>query len=188
MIEKILSIPTLNKATIHIQKLRKEDFQKINGLNDNLKSLKINWNGNENKCILKNLQNKFPFLSKIEVVYENLNIYKDFKIILNENQNCKINQIHIDAGITGVINLNIHSYEKMESIDICLNADYDIENIKLALPMLNDNCDKIFENLKYFRFALSVRDSFDVTLIKNLYNNLDKMPNIQVIIITVIQS
>ena len=45
-------------------------------------------------------------------------------------------------------------------------------------PIFNDKCNVIFKSLKYFQF---IQDSYamDFNVLKNLYQNLDYMPNLK---------
>ena len=107
------------------------------------------------------------------------------KIIIEENENSKINNIklslHAKDGIT--IELNCMPYNILKSFD--LYTDYiDIDNF----PFFKSKCNIIFNCLESFHFSLNdlnwlreekkTKKEKKKELIENLYKNIDKMPNL----------
>ena len=102
------------------------------------------------------------------------------KIIIEENENSKINNIklslHAIDGIT--IELNCMPYNKLKSF--YLYTDYiEIDNF----PFFKSKCNIIFNCLESFHLSLidwdvELREKKKEELIENLYKNIDKMPNL----------
>ena len=102
------------------------------------------------------------------------------KIIIEENENSKINNIkfnlHPKYGIT--IKLNCLPYNILKSFD--LYTDYiEIDNF----PFFKSKCNIIFNCLESFHLSLidwdvELREKKKEELIENLYKNIDKMPNL----------
>ena len=127
-------------------------------------------------CILYDIQNKFPNLSKCSFfsLQNEKNYLKSFE--LKENPNCKINKIIIDIDSTKTKDIKMYCqpYEYLEEITIY----YSKTDNKNFLPLLNDKCDRVFNSLKYF-FLDSKDYLIGGTLFDTIYNNLDKMPNLK---------
>jgi len=139
---------------------------------------------------LNDLINFFPNLLDLNVEYLKCYGWYTFgdkpniepkKIIIEENENSKINNIKLslyaENGIT--IELNCMLYNKLKSFD--LYTDYiEIDNF----PFFKSECNNIFNYLESFHFSLNDQDGVlrekieKEKLIKNLYKNIDKMPNL----------
>jgi hypothetical protein len=169
-----------------------------------VKKLKLNIRD----CLnLNDLINFFPNLVDLNVEY--LKCYGWYtcggepmiepkKIIIEENENSKINNINLslyaEDGIT--IELNCMPYNKLKSFD--LYTDYiEIDNFPFfkskcniifncleSFPFFKSKCNIIFNCLESFHFSLNDQDGVLIEkikkeeLIKNLYKNIDKMPNL----------
>ena len=100
------------------------------------------------------------------------------KLIITENQNSKIKNIKVVliGDDPRTIKINCLPYNKIESFDLYV----DVINID-SIPLFESKCDIIFNSLKIFRFTLDYpRFPFIEASrsIINLYNNIDKMPNL----------
>ena len=62
MIEKVMSINTLQTLKLYLKVIDFSDISNIKGKNTSLKNLYIEWY-NEKDCLLKNIHIKFPNLS-----------------------------------------------------------------------------------------------------------------------------
>ena len=107
---------------------------------------------------------------------------KENEIQIIENPLSKISNIKI-ALITEGVNKDIlkfdcQPYDKIKSFDLYIES-INIDNI----PFFKNCCDIIFDSLRTFKFVLHF-DSEKIfkrvyELIKNLYNNIDKIPNLK---------
>ena len=52
-------------------------------------------------------------------------------------------------------------------------------NFNDVFPVLSNNCNLIFKSLKYLKFNFEICFEVDINNVKNLYNNLDKIPNLK---------
>ena len=89
IIEKIISIKTLKKIDFELLKSEKDYIIDINGENNSVTDLKIDWNESESDCILYNIQKKFPNLSSIiinTVGYSNN--FESPTLEINEDEDC----------------------------------------------------------------------------------------------------
>ena len=99
-------------------------------------------------------------------------------LLLTENPNSKLKSIKIvligDYGRT--IKINCLPYDKMESFDLYV----DVINID-SIPLFKSECNIIFNSLNIFRFTLDYPSKPSKPASKaiiNLYNNIEKMPNL----------
>ena len=175
--EKILSIKTLKTLYYNLNKLDNNQISKIKGNLPSVENLYIRYEAERNDYILYDILNKFPNLLKFSFSVlgneydDNLNSFE-----IKENPNCKINKlvINFDKTKTKDIKMYCQPYEYLEEIRI---YNIKIDNINF-LPLLNDKCDRVFKSLKYFSLD-SDNYLMGHTLFDNIYNNLDKMPNLK---------
>ena len=156
-----------------------------------VKKLKIYLESEFKNYNLNDLINFFPNLSDLNVEYfESYGFYtcgvqpmiQPKKIIINENECSKINNIILGLYAEDEVNieLNCMPYNKIKSF--YLYTDYiDIDNF----PFFKSECNIVFNCLESFHFTL-VEEEWVIKekmkkeeLIENLYNNIDKMPNLK---------
>ena len=177
ILEKLLSINTLKKTNLLIKNLNNDDISAIKGVNISVEKLEIYWE-NECDCVLYNLQNKFPNLTNLYINSDD--IYYELKgsIEIKENANYKINDFSLDIGIKKNIKFYCGLYENL--IKVAFNINY--SNIEDMFPIFNKNCNTSFTSLNTFSFY-SFNDNEESQINKdillNLYNNIDKMPNLK---------
>ena len=93
-----------------------------------------------------------------------------------ENNDCQINDIKIIMANNDV-KVFCGPFEKMESFDIeCLEK---MEDIKTILPLFNKDCNRIFQNLKYFRFVYHDSKGINSDFLNILCNNINLMPKLK---------
>ena len=186
IIEKIINLKKLKIISFGLFQINDNDISKIEGENISIISLKLYWGKNKEKCILSNLQSKFPNLTEIEIINKNLNdnsldIFKKTMINIKENQNCKIYKIHLDIkNSNDLIQFNCGPFEKLVVIKFIFHPD--IYNLENTFPLFSKNCEIIFKSLKifYFQFKyVSIFENHFLNILENIYNNLDKMPNLK---------
>lgn len=134
----------------------------------------------DDDCILYNIQDKFPNLTNIKLYITdysqgyNQNCARSLEI--KENPECKINKFSLDTPFNSHIKFYIQSFETLVSVSFNFCMRFSME--KDYFPIFNDKCKVIFKSLKYFQF---IQDSYtlDFSVIKNLYQNMDYMPNLK---------
>ena len=103
------------------------------------------------------------------------------KIIITENENSKIDDIKIflsgEEGIT--LNIRCSPYNKIKSFDLSIDAI----NLE-SNPFFNNSNNIIFNSLETFKFVFEEPNATNsaqdrVQLINNIYNNIEKMPNLK---------
>jgi len=194
MIEKLCSIKTLKKIDFQIFYIIDENEQlNINKKSISVEEMSIKMYLKKNKnCNLYNLQNIFFNLKNLTINLFIENIISDDnaqiigkkepKLEILENPICKITSFNILVlnKLNSEIKFFIQSYENLESID------FDIRdlNFKTNFPIFNDKCNTIFKSLKKFKLSIFMSNWDDKKIeidskIKNLCNNIDKMPNLK---------
>ena len=171
--QKIFCLKALKKVSITLNDLNIKDILEIKGENNSVNSLNIN--SKNSKIILNDLYKKFTNLFELNISYNQCG-NEGFNLILNQNQNSKLKKFRVGISIYSFVQFDIYSFENLESIAICINAYF--KNIK-DMPFFKDNCDIIFKSLKYFSYSEGIRENLNKNLLINLYNNLNKMPNLK---------
>ena len=72
---------------------------------------------------------------------------------------------------------NYKLYEKLENIEFNFYYREGKNEIKDFFPIFNDKCPVEFLSLTFFRLDMSGK--LDIDILKNVYNNIDKMPNLK---------
>ena len=179
IIKQILSLKKLKSVNFEINS-DSFDILQINGKNYNIKELSINWTSNID-CILYNFQKQFPNLTELKLDFNSSkNDYDNGAIEIKESKECKINKFSLFAGYHSNIQFYIGIYENLISVNINIcKINYKLD-FKKIFPIFDKNCDIIFKNLKNFEFCsfdgYNSYDLMEADIIKNIYNNLDKMP------------
>ena len=172
MIEKILSIKTLKKVKFELNQININDILKIENENSSITDLEITSNKN---LILYNIEDKFPNISRL-LLYTN-NIFNNGVILdIKPNSKSKINSFSLTLNGIGNIKFYIQSYEKLEKIE--LNIANEIINLKNIMPIFDNNSKIIFNSLVHFDLSYS-QNMINFDILDNVYNNIDKMPNLK---------
>ena len=131
------------------------------------------------------IQKKFPNLEELLLSINNLSLSdlnltlsdEILKIYIIENPKCKINKINIklntDNYFYETFNFYIQSYEKLESVKFSVEINENI--LETIFPIFNKNCNIIFRSLILLKLKV---DSLRKNIIKNIYINIDNMPNL----------
>ena len=177
VIEKICNSTELKEVEFETLFIEKEDLLKFN-INNSVQKLSINYIHSGN--IYNNIIEKFPNVSELFIkVFCGLN---GKGVIIEENANNKINKINIiiqaGAFLRG-INITCGPFEKLESFSLTLEENKRT-NLINSFPIFYDKCPVIFKNLKFFSFKVNgYQDEFNNDIIKNMFNNIDNMPNLE---------
>ena len=180
IIEKIISMKNLKLFDITLYNSCVDEILKINGENTSVKEANIFWIDNGD-CILYNLQNKFPNLSTLNIKISdysqgfNQNSYSSIEI--TENPKCTVNQFSINSFLGMNIKFFIQSFENLVSVKFDIRMRFNLSNNNF--PLFKDNCSIIFKYLKNFTFIAKGCYRLDFDILNNIYNNIDKMPNLK---------
>ena len=196
MIKKLIGIKTLKEIKIDIRYLKEENIAEIEGENPSVEKLIINWTkysfdnnfDNENrKIIFNSLQKKFPNLKEFQIyIYDNNFNYlseKNSILEINQDNNCKINKFKFSGGNNrGTITIfNTAPFENLEEVEFsCMGPSFNYEE---SFPLFNKDCNIVFKSLSRFKFVgkkkIENNNYFDKEILRNVINNLDKMPNLK---------
>ena len=174
MIEKLILINTLKSIKFEFNKINDEEISKIKGENRYVNFLRIKWNNIENDCILYNLQNKFSNVCDIDLETSlDFNNKEEKTLNIYPNPNSKTRSITIDGMSPTNISIFCCPYEDLKSLFFIF--EYKIVNLKDSLPIFNDKCPIIFQSLKQLYLIMDI----DLDIFRNIYNNIDYMPNLE---------
>ena len=177
VIKKIISIKSLKNVRLILKKINSDDISKIQGENNSITKLEINFTKNENDCNILNFQNKLINLSELKIVLPFVNVRASTNLKIEENLNCKVNTIEIEGDSKNII-LYSGPYENLVKVDISINCD--IVNYKTIFPIFDNNCKTIFKSLNYFKLIHNDYGyNVSLDILHNLYNNMDKMPKLK---------
>ena len=184
IIEKIISMKSLKKVYVSLNKIGHKEISNINGLNESITTFRTELKSHPN-FVLYSLQGKLPNISDLDVrvmdyswfhpglPVKNMELITITDIDITENMKCKIKNLKI---ICKHANLKLYcqSFQYLEKIDIYIGNS---KNVKDKFPFFKDNCNIIFPSLKFFKFWCD--DNIDLKILDNLCNNLEKMNNMK---------
>ena len=171
---KLLTINSLK--TLYLKSINFNIVSKIDGHFDSVTYISIENENQNDDLILDNLQIKFPNLSSLCIKNAHFS-HNEMNLEIIENKNSKINDIFLDFkfGSNKRMKICCQSYETIKYFGIDFER---ISNLKEVLPIFNEKCDIQFKLLKIFYLKCGKYEiNFDV--LRNIYNNIDKMPNIR---------
>ena len=152
-VKKIFEIKTLKEVELNISKFTDYDIIKLDGENSSIQKLNITF-FSEINCPLCSLLKQFMNVTCIK-----------FKSLCDVSPNLNLLQSY-----------NNKLYEKLEEIEFNFYSREGKNEIKDFFPIFNDKCPVEFLSLKCFRLDMS--GMLDLDILKNIYNNIDKMPNL----------
>ena len=125
----------------------------------------------------------FPNLLKIVIDTDLLNRYYSInnnydKFKIEENLNSKINEIFLYYNIHSneCINIYCQSFETIKTL--YLETKYNLKNLDKIFPIFNNKCNINIVSLNYLHIEIQ-REKINAKILENIYNNIDKMPNIK---------
>ena len=212
MINKLISIKTLKEIKIDIMFINKdEDLNTINGTNLSVEKLIIDCKNDDKSTkdiIFYNLQQKFPNLKEFHIYINSAsNAFDDWEqsqiIELKTDSKCKINKFKYSGMRYPCFyktKFLIGPYENLTDVEFGNIPNN--SNLDKCFPIFNEKCENIFTSLIRFKFSNTIlfKDRFsddlfaidntyelntdtDLKIIKNIFNNLDKMPNLEYFIL-----
>ena len=172
---KILSnIQSLEEFKIkYMKSLIKCDYELIKK-NENVKKIKLELIS-DNECILYDFQNKFPNLNNFSIFIKFYYVNNSGGLKIIENPKCKVNKINIEIWRNNNLELYINSYKTLKSFKLCVDKNVIIKDI----PLFSNNCNVIFESLYSLNLFFQNEKRDDSEDLNNLYNNIDKIPNLK---------
>ena len=174
-LEKLSKIQSLEEFNIkYMNNLNKFDDDCIKK-NENVKKIKLDLK-NDVECILYDFQNKFPNLTDFSISIKFYYVKNTGGIKIVENPNCKVNTINIEMWRNNNLELYCNSYKSLKSFK--LHVDNHV-NIKESIPLFSNNCNVIFESLISLDLSFQDEKRDDSEDLNNLYNNIDKIPNLK---------
>ena len=110
----------------------------------------------------------------------------DINLEIKEQEKCKINKLNLNIEENKNIKFFITSYDNLKELRIKLFDT--IKNMENTIPIFNEKCNVIFKSLKIFNFQnYNYYNNIDFKIIENLYNNMNNMPNLEDLFLTVVQ-
>ena len=170
-LEKLLLNDTIEEASLILNDLSDEDISSIQIKNKSIKNLRLPIKMYKSFNSIKNFQNLFNNLTTFSVIRYSYAKKGNFEII--ENINSKIDDLKVEIKYQD-IKIYCGPFTQLKKIDICIKNR--VINLKDSFPLFNDKCEVIFGSLTDFSAFF---EKVDFEIIKNIYNNLDKMPNLK---------
>ena len=189
MIENILTIKTLKKVEIKLDKISSDEILEIEGENNSVEELRLDLNVENTDYDFYNLQKKFPNLSLLNYHYTGLSFsFSKFLILeIIEDSSFKVNKLSISGEQYTNNKFYIESFSSLKLISIDIHSK-EIKNLEEAFPFFNSKCQMIFKSLteiKFYYYADSPdNNKANYKLLMNLYYNLDMMPNLKIFYLT----
>jgi hypothetical protein len=151
------------------------------GENTSLETLKIDLLSKQDIYKLDGLLNKFKKINDFEINLPRHKIKDQKKVVklkINEDQHSQITQFKVS--LNGYYNciFDCAPYERLSDITIETSI---IENLETNFPIFNENCNISFKGLNIFVFQSM--DLISQNLLKNLYENINCMPNLSKLLI-----
>lgn len=158
VIEKLINITTLKDIHLYLSEINYEQLSEIKGENLSVTKLTVNWNVENIPSRFNELQNKFPNLLDFELFLPYFeDIWGDFDdnpptIQITPQENSKITKFSLDIRrYNYFFGLYCAPLNKLEEISFTLITN--IEDLRYALPIFDNNCKIIFESLIKFKIT-----------------------------------
>ena len=161
--------------------MNNKDIQKIIKENKSLTKLEIIWKNKSNNCNLDNIEKKFPNIAELIINQDfKINNSKEINLEIIENAKSKINKLILN---NIAINTKLYYNQFNNLVEIEININNKIKNLKDSFPIFGDKCKTIFRYLKSFHLMLINKNKLSMDILNNIYQNLDKMPALKFIIL-----
>ena len=133
----------------------------------------------EQNCELNNTLKKFPNLTDLSIIiYKGQDDNDNTKLIIEEEKDCKITNLTFYLKLINTsVKICCSNYENLKYINLEINEK--ISNLEDCLPIFNNNCNTIFQNLTAFKLKCNWYRPIESSVLNNLYNNIEKMPNLK---------
>lgn len=179
MIEKICKLKKLKEVSFDIYNINLEVISNINYKNSSLNKMCIHIKNEFQNANFYGLINKFENLLELSLEFQGGEEYFESNLKIIENDKCKINKFSISG--CGVHNIELYCGPYSNLIELKLDENGKISNLKDSFPLFQNNCQIKFDKLNNFTFInkeLSI-EPVPFEVLNNLYNNVDKIPNLK---------
>jgi len=196
MIKKLIEIKTLKEVKLDISFITEETFEVIKGENLSVEKLIINLNNyfdfdsdeGLKQIILYGFQKIFPNLKEFQIYLNSTSFNKSCKLELSPNTDYKINKFKFSGSNKNDSIIIFYTAPLENLVDVefaCMGPNFKYEE---SFPLFDEKCNNIFKSLTRFKFvfrSLRRKEKYflELKIIKNLIDNLDKMPNLETLII-----
>ena len=192
LINKILSCKNLKTASFNLMNLEFKDIQEIEGENNTVSNLTIQFILNRNNCIINNLLEKFLNLEKLTIILSGIRGKRPIIIEIDHKPNSKFREICLELETDTIYNIYGEEmypakpailkiicplFENLIGFVIILRSE--IINLDQAFPFFNQNCKIIFNSLKYLVIENMSFPYLKLEYINNFAKNIDKFPNLE---------
>jgi len=179
IIKKISSFKTIKNVNLELKNIGEIIMEEISPC-ESVTNMKIKFLLNKELKNINNLYKIFPNLLKIIIETSNSNKYywndNNNEIKIEENLNSKIKEIYCKIKSKACINIYCQSFETVKTLYI--ESESNLRNLDKAFPIFNNKCDINLVSLNYLHFEIHQK-IMDVEILENIYNNMDKMPNLK---------
>ena len=184
LIEKLIHLQKIKRLSLSINQIEDSAIAEMMGENTSLETLKIDLLSKQDTYKLDGLLKKFKKINDFEINLPKLKIKdqkKVAKLKINENQHSQITQFKVSLNGYYDCIFDCAPYERLSDITIETSI---IENLETNFPIFNENCNVSFKGLNIFVFQSM--DLISQNLLKNLYENINCMPNLNCFLLTCI--
>ena len=177
--KKLITMKAIENINLIIFDMNSKQIAKIPGTINSIKELSMSWIIDSENCVLYDVQSKFPNLLSLNLrfPFNLMESEENASIIINENNNYKINELSISNIGNSNVELFTGPFTNLKKIQF--NFDSNISNIQTFFPIFNNICPITFHNLTTFEFTCINDYIIKNEILNNIYNNFDKMMNLK---------
>lgn len=179
LLEKICRLKRLTEITFGIFFINLKEIPDIKIKNSSLKKMHVALREEIESFDVSGFINNFENLSdlKFDINIGNADEDCELNLKIKEDKNCKIDKLCISG--CGIKNLNISCGPFSNLIELKLEQVGFLINLEDIFPLFQKNCKIKFDKLNTFCLSQFSEGGCPFEIFKNLYNNLDKVPNLK---------
>ena len=179
LVKKIFKLKHLKDISFSINNNIFEEIVEINETNTSLNKMNIAFKEMYEINNFSEFIKKFENLSEIKI---DINIGEDESVMelkIEEDNNCKIDKLSLYG--FGFQNFEIICGPYSNLVELDLHENGQISNLDQAFPLFQKNCEVKFNKMTKFFYSNWELLQFEtpLTVLENLYNNLNKIPNLK---------
>ena len=179
LLEKICRLKRLTEVTFGIFSINLKEIPDIKIKNTSLKKMHIvlreEFESFDVSGFINNFENLSDLKFDINIGYGSEDCEMNLKI--KEDKNCKIDKLCISG--CGIKNLNISCGPFSNLIELKLDQIGFLANLEDIFPLFQKNCKIKFDKLNTFCLSQFSEGEYPFEIFENLFNNLDKIPNLK---------
>lgn len=183
IIEKICKYEFLKKIKFELNNINDKELSLIKCKNSSIKEIDVTIyrKGNTDTNLFR-FHDIFLNLTDLKIYLNSpfVNEKPEMLSKIMNNSNSKVKNLKIIINNSTGLKVYCQSYETLETLEIEMrdkkNFINKINNTNI-IPILDKECPFIFISLKVFKLRISL-ENIDFDILNNIYNNLDKMPNL----------